>query len=362
MTQLVKDDGEAPPPQVWGAGKSRKNPICFPVPPKLGARGLSTLSLSTHRRLRQQRGMGLLEAVLCIALMSLMFLGAMDLILSAGRSTVRTQSQVYSNSDAANAVQRVIGQLREASTFSLPTSGTPGTPESTWTALAGTQTARFSTALNGQAINTGMEVVLPPLLTTQANGYTATQANGSLVPNIEVLSTTGGVWQAGHGTWTAPPTTNQQIGGVAASIVYLIYRGDPDGTPDPDPTGNPNPKAGTYLWQYQIPNPPVFNPALYPNALSVLCKSVAPAPNAVQFVRPFAAQSGANPDQTQVEIKIISSYYSPINGRQTSEEGSGATSSQLSGKSVYMRDHCTDGSSSTTTPGVRTGNNTFQYH
>ncbi len=63
-----------------------------------------------------------------------------------------------------------------------------------------------------------------------------------------------------------------------------------------------------------------------------------------------------------MEVKIISSYYSLMNGQQTSEETAGATSSQLNGKCVYMRDHCTAASSDTTNSGTRSSNNTFQYH
>ena len=67
-----------------------------------------------------------------------------------------------------------------------------------------------------------------------------------------------------------------------------------------------------------------------------LCKTLSLSPNAVQFVRPTYA---GVPEPNQVEIKIISGYYSPINGQQTNEEGNGASSSQFVGKCVYMRDH-----------------------
>ena len=318
-------------------------------------------SFRQHRpRHSGQRGFGLLEALLCISLMSLLFLGAMTMLLTAGRGVVRTQAQVYSNGDAANAIQNIIGQLREASTFSLPTSNAPGNAESSWTPLSGVLLSQFSTTLNGETINTAMEVVTPITLTPQANGYTANPLPGGL----RVLAQTpGGYWQAGPGGWTAPVSTQSPGGlGVADSAVYLIYRGDPDGTPDADPTGSPNPLAGTYLWQYRVPTDSSFNLVKYPGNLTALCKSVASAPNAVQFVRPYYAATGQLPEQNQVEVKIISSYYSPVNGRQTSEETAGATASQLSGKCVYMRDHCTAASSNTTNSGVRTGNNTFQYH
>ena len=325
------------------------------------------MSVPARRRARQ-RGFGLLEAVICISLMSLLFLGAMTMIITAGRSTVRTQAQVSSNGDAANAIQNIIGQLREASAFSLPTSSAAGQPESTWISVGNVSLGQFSTGMNGETINTGIEVVTPPTLTAQANGYTAqvVRKDGTVgLPNgLRVLSVTpGSYWETNGGGWPVAPTSVQMPGGlgIQGSAISLIYRGDPDGTPDPDPTGNPNPKAGTYLWQYTVPPTDAsFNPTKYPNNLAVICKSVATVPNAVQFVRP---SYGSIAEVNQVEIKIISSYYSPINGRQTSEEGNGAASSQLSGKCVYMRNHCTAGSQQApSNTGARLGNNAFQYN
>lgn len=121
----------------------------------------------------------------------------------------------------------------------------------------------------------------------------------------------------------------------------------------------PDSAAGPYLWQYTLPADSSFNTALYPPI--VLCKSLSTAPDAVQFVRPYYV-ADALPEQTQLEIKLISSYYSPINGQQTSEEGTGASSSQLTGKCVFMRDHCTAASSFTSNSGVQPSNNVFQYH
>ncbi len=251
-----------------------------------------------QRGLKNLRGFGLLEALLCISLMSLLFLGAMTMLMTAGRSVVRTQAEVYSNGDAANAIQNVIGQIREASAFSLPTSSQAATAESNWIPLSNVLLSQFSTTLpdgtpTGQAINTAIEVVTPPAMSPQANGYTANPLPGGL----RVLSVSGGVWQTNGGGWAAAPVTTQLPGGlgIAGSTVYLIYRGDPDGTPDPDPTGSVVPKAGTYLWQYRVPSDGSFNPPLYPGSLTALCKSVATAPNAVQFVRPYYVKTGQIP-------------------------------------------------------------------
>ncbi len=322
-----------------------------------------------------QRGFGLLEALLCISLMSLLFLGAMTMILTAGRGVVRTQSQVYSNADAANAVQNVIGQLREASAFSLPTSTVAGQAENNWTPLSGVSLAQFSTIIpdgteTGETVNTAMEIVMPGRLTPQANGYTAqvVRQDGTtgLPDGLRVLAqASGSYWEASRGGgWAAAPVTNQTPGGlgVPGSAVYLIYRGDPDGTPDADPTviPSPDPKAGTYLWQYEVPADSTFNLAKYPDRLTALCKIVATTPHAVQFVRP---SYGTVAQPNQVEIKVISSHYSPINGQQTSEETGGATASQLNGKCVFMRDHF-NGSNpqAPSNTGARGSNNVFHYN
>ena len=314
--------------------------------------------------------MGLVETVLCVLLLSLMFLGAMDLIMSAGRTTVRTQSQVYANADAANALQAVIIQLRDASGFALPTSAAANQTETDWTPLNGVNTALFSTVstLGGAAetINTAIEIVSPTSLTPAQNGYTTLvpQPNGGmgLPAGIRVVSQAGGpngYWEANSGSWTVGTPTNAQIAGSLASGVVLIYRGDPDGTPDADPTNPPNakPKAGTYLWQYSVPSDSTFNLAAHAKNMKVLCKSVAPVSNAVQFVRPVY---GAVVEKDQVEVKIISSYYSPTNGRQTTEEGDGTTTSQLTGKCVYMHNHCTAGEPGN--PNAQHSNNAFQNH
>ncbi len=293
-----------------------------------------------------RRGFGLLESLICISLMALMFLGAMTLVLDSARSTVRTQAQVYSTAEAANAIQQVVGQLHEASGFALPTSAAAGQPESTWQGTGTVSMDRFSTTLNGETINTAIEIFMPPVLSPTENGYTASPLPGGitvrrLAPNQ--------YWQAGTAAWPASgaPLNNLRKGGLGVGPVALIYRGNRDGTANAD--------SGTYLWQYDVTKAGgVFDPVQFPPV--ALCKSVGTAPNAVQFVRPSVSQ------QTQVEVKIISSYYSAINGQQTNEQGSGASSSALVGKCVYMRDHYTGSDATPPNTGSRTGNDTFQYH
>ncbi len=294
---------------------------------------------------RTQGGFGLLEALIAMSLIALVFLGGMDLIINSSRLTVRTQSQMYATADAANCIQSIISQVREAQSFTLPTSQTANTAEDGWIALTNTTLSQFSTTLNGFTVNTAIQITAPPALTPAANNYKAG------VLTIQVQKTTGG---SGPGSyWSVTPYDSRPAG----TAVTLIYRGDPNGTPDPNPTGSAVAGAGTYLWQYTVPANNSFDVVAHPPV--ALCKSVSTSPNAVQFVRP--ADAGV-PQPFQAEVKIISAYYSPINGTETNEEGdaNGDTSSQLTGKCVYMRDH--QASPPAKTNISQSSNNPFQHH
>ncbi len=287
---------------------------------------------------RNRGGYTLLEMLIAVSLMSLVFLGGMDLVVSSSRTTVRTQAQLYATADAANSIQNFIGQVREAQIFRLPTSDAANTAEDGWITPTNTLASQFSTTLSGGTVNTAIELTVPPALTPGLNGYKTG------VSDIQVQLSNG---TAKHLTGPLALYASQTPG----TVVILIYRGDPDGTPDPDPTNSTVTGAGTYLWQYAIPVTGVFDTTANPPY--AICKSISTAPNAVQFVRPAS-------EPYQAEVKIISGYYSPINGTQTSEEGNGTSTSQLTGKCVYMRDHITDAAPHTHTS--QSSNNPFQHH
>ena len=309
---------------------------------------MTTIHRPARRMSRGQRNQGgftLLEMLIAVSLMALLFLGAMNLVIDSSRTTVRTQAQIFATGDAANSIQTVISQIRQAQGFCLPTSQTAGAGEDGWVTPTGTTLAQFSTTLNGSTVNTAVEITTPPSLTPAENNYKAG------ISSIQVqLSSGSAVSLDGTGRTSAP--YDSQIAGTAVS---LIYRGDPDGTPDPDPTGSAVKNAGTYLWQYTMPADNSFNLVQYPP--TVLCKSVSTASNSVQFVRPSYASV---PEPNQLEIKIISGYFSPINGTQTNEEGNGTTSSQIVGKCVYMRDHLASPKAKTNIS--QSSNNPFQHH
>ena len=273
---------------------------------------MNTTSFSASRR-RRQGGYGLLEMVISIAIMSLVFLGATFLLDTSARTAARTQAQIYASGDAANSIQSVVSVLREADSFTLPVGQAAGVAETGWIVPSGTTATQFYATLSGQAFATAVEITAPGPLTPAYNGYKAG------VTDISVQSSSGAALVLNPNK--APYAQTPYYNGAVGTTTSLIYRGDPDGTPDADPTNSPVAGAGTCLWQYKLLPDGTRDPVNNPNVK--LCKSVASASNAVQFVRPvFANAASAN----QVEVKIISGYYSPINGQQTNEEGNGATS------------------------------------
>lgn len=303
-----------------------------------------------RRGRRSRRGFTLLEMLIAISLMSLLFLGAMNLVIDASRTTVRTQAQIFATSDAANSIQTIISQpgfgIREAQGFCLPTSQTAGVGEDGWVTPSGTTLEQFfSTTQNGNPVNSAVEITASPSLKPSEVSY-----KGGIA-SIQVQRSDGTALSLDGTGRTSAPYSNL----AAGTAVSLIYRGDPDGTPDPDPTRSAVKDAGTYLWQYALPADGSFNTALYPP--KALCKSVSAASNSVQFVRPTYANVA---EPNQLEIKIISGYYSPINGTQTNEESNGDTSSQMVGKCVYMRDHLASAPPRKQTS--QSSNNPFQHH
>ena len=288
---------------------------------------------------KRQVGFTMVEALLSISLMGLLGSGAVSLFLAATRLSLKAGAQTSAGLEAANALQYVIEQTREAQSFALPNelTGSGGA----FIVPGGRSAADFQTTLTStidgvtstENIYAAMELALPP-------GQTVTVKDTS-----------------GSDKAVADSSGNTPIDRTGNSTsTLLIYRGDPDGTPDPDPTGSAVVNAGTYLWLYTMPSNNIFDIVAHPPR--ALCKSIAVSPNAVQFVRPFL--NGAETPY-QVQIKIISGYYSAINGTQTNEATDGSQVSQLSGKCALMRNHSTSPlTGSTNTP--NTLNNAWRRH
>lgn len=291
----------------------------------------------SRRRPGSRLAFTLFEVLVAMPLAIMLFLGTMSIYTLSTQLFARTTAQLYTSMDSSNAIQHVIDQTREAQSYALPA-------ENTFQVPSGWAANQFYTTYNGQTINTGMELNVPPALTPQAVGYQA--GNPSTVSVINSAGTTVSV-----------PNLTYANGSSIHQII--IYRGDPPasngiGAPDANPSGatttagfvawkaaqvNLQSKAGTYLWEYDVST----------GVDTVLCKSVAWSPDAAQFIRPTTTPgvSGGTPQPYEVEINIVSGYYSPINLMTTNEESNGSEVSNLTGKCVYMRDHQTSASTPT---------------
>ena len=119
-----------------------------------------------------------------------------------------------------------------------------------------------------------------------------------------------------------------------ALAVSLIYRGDPDGTPDPDPTGSTKTGAGTYLWQYTVPSRQHFYD--HQRRAGQLRQSNGVLQKRVHIVRTPCSLSvppmPACRSRTRPEAKIISGYYSPVNGTETNEAGDSTAAAAASSR------------------------------
>ncbi|MBV9850327.1 MAG: prepilin-type N-terminal cleavage/methylation domain-containing protein [Armatimonadetes bacterium] len=262
---------------------------------------------------RRARGFTLVEVLVATVLASLLMMGTMDLYMTSARTTLKVNARVAASQDAANAVQQVIQLTREAQSFSLPS-------ETTFVVPTGLPAGSYQTSLGGEPIYAALELLQPATTAT-----TVTNTAGVAVP-------------------IAP--LNRQGAGAAR---LLFYRADADGTPDAN--------AGKCLWEYSVQDSGA-------SVNRAVCKSIdAGAPNAVQFVRPvvmIGSPPTAAAQPHDLEVKVISSYYSLDNGQQTNEETNGSDTSQLSGKCVLMRDSDTSPApgGATTNP----GNNAFRFH
>ena len=275
---------------------------------------MTTLRPQTVRR-RRPGGFTLVEAMFGTVIASLLMLGTADLYMNAARTTLKVNAQTSASQDASNSVQQIIQATREAQSFSLPNE-TPAAGGA-FVPPPGFPAGTLQTTLGSETIYTALELVQPATL-------------AATVQNT-----------AGANVAIAPLNRDGAMGSA-----LLFYRADPNGTPDAN--------AGTCLWEYGVQ----ANSTVTLN--QAICKSLdANAPNAMQFVRPYVG-TPAQPQPYDVEVKIISSYYSLVNGQQTNEQTNGSDTSQLSGKCVLMRDHANavlSGGSNDST-----NNNAFRFH
>lgn len=243
------------------------------------------------RSRRRNQGYSLVETLISMAILSMLFLTAMTLYIASFKLSLRVQASESATSDAGLATERVMNDVREAAWIDLPSDS-----DSQFTAPPGVTSSAFSTTYGGSAINTAVEVILPPM-------SSATVSTG--------VNTTVG------------DTVNQRNAQSSTSTLWF-YRSDG--------SGNPN-TAGGYLWMVGTENGETVNQAIM--------KSIdTTSGGAVQFSRPVNTSTVSLPYQLQA--KIVSSYYSPVNGTQTSETTNGTQLTDLAGRCVEMRDHDTN--------------------
>lgn len=247
------------------------------------------------RRLPKQKrrgrsGLTLVEVVIGTALTLLLLFGALNVYVAGAQISLHTASSCYASTDGANAVQHIVRDAEEARWLALP--GTTG-----WTSPASTSVSAFQTTDSGAVISTGVEL-MPP----------ATAA-------VSVQNGSGA-------TLSVSPAPYDRSQDSAPPAPLWIYRADSDGTPDS--------AAGAYVWLYGTEHGQSVNHAL----VSSLSPTVA---NAVKFSRPTAVWSQALPYQLQ--ISLVSTYYSPLRQAQTSEINSTAQEEYVVGKCVLLRNH-----------------------
>ena len=254
------------------------------------------------QRARRQRGFTLVEAVVGTVLISLVFLGTMQLFIESQRGVQRTGVQVQASQDAAVGLQYVLSNARESWRFALPADGgssflVPGGVISDYQSSAGA--------------NTALELVMPALV-----NYSLRDQSGS--------------------KFTLTPGGYDRTAQAGGDILW-IYRGDApaSGTFDPAVRGTPNANSGKYLWACRRP---AAAADATQDRYQVICKLIltkhsdgSAASDAVQFGRPASGVS------SEIEVKIVSGDATSINGTQTNEETDGSSVDALYGKCALIR-------------------------
>ena len=243
------------------------------------------------RQHEKSAGFTLVEVVVSTGLTLLLFFGAITVYVAATRLTVANGAACYAATDAANAAQHVVQDADEASWIALP-------GDSGWTSPGAAPASAFQTADNGSTVFTGVELVPP-----------ATAA-------VTVQNGGGGALAV------SPPPYNRSLAYSPSPL--WVYRADSDGTPDAP--------AGKYLWITGTEQTQAVSRAL--------TGSLNPqAANAVQFSRPVTASAPQSALPFQLQIKLVSTYYSSFAQTQTSELTTGTQEAQVVGKCVLLRDH-----------------------
>jgi prepilin-type N-terminal cleavage/methylation domain-containing protein len=271
----------------------------------------------THSHSR--RGFSLVETMLSVALMALIFLGAMNLYISGLQAATKSDAQLTANATAANGLQHVEQDVSEAYFCVLP-STTPapnpafGSDLGTGYPLADFRVTYFDPSLSAnRTINTGLKIVFPavaPLTVYQSSGA--------------------------HLSLSRYDTS-------AAGTALYIYRADLPANRSAGTPATPDPAQGDCLWASGYENGAQINQCfakLSDSRSAAGGRSTANMlPNAVEFIKP--------PEINSLEIRLISSYYSATSSSNSTISGQQSNESNktlLTGKCLFMQDHQQGGS------------------
>ncbi len=237
------------------------------------------------------QGFTLVEVVVGTGLTLLLFFGAITVYVAATRLTVSSGAACYAATDAANVVQHTVGDAEEADWIALP-------GDAWWTSPSTAPASAFQTMDNGTALFTGVELVLPA-----AAAVTVQDTGGAALT-------------------VSPPPYNRSLSPSPGPL--WIYRADSDGTPDA--------ASGKYLWLTGTERGQAVSKALTGSLNPQFL-------NAVQFSRPVTASGTPQALPYQLQIRLISTYYSSFAQAQTSELTTGSQEAVVVGKCVLLRDH-----------------------
>ena len=224
-----------------------------------------------------------------LGILSLLLIGVTNVFILMLRLSGSVTGASLSSADAANAVQRITMDLREADHFALLDDA-----------------AHDAVDTNGNTVVTGITITFP---SQYASPITYTTGAGVSPPAL---------------TGTSLPYSI----GTPGTATVTFYRANWHQSAGAD--GTVNPTSGNCLWVTGTENGVTITPG-------PVIKTIAPTADAVQFIVP-RLPDGVTPISNEAQIKIISGQYDPIHGTTSSDSAAGGATA-LTGDCVYLRDH-----------------------
>lgn len=247
------------------------------------------------RNVRARRGYTLPEMMVSLGILSLLLTGVVSVFILMLRLSGSVIGASLSSTDAANGVQRITADLREADHFSLLDDA-----------------AHDAVDKNGNTVVTGITITFP-------------------TPYVSPLSGDGKIYYTTGANVSRGPLVGANVPynlGSQSPATVSFYRANwkqPEGA-----DGTPNPATGKCLWVTGTENGVALTPG-------PVIKTVAPTADAVQFTAPRESD-GVTLIGTEAQIKIVSGQYDPIHGTTSSDSAAGGATA-LTGDCVYLRDH-----------------------